>query len=102
MFRKVYSQLLGPLKNHDALWESYEAGKIGRSEIIAHGTTIDPVFYKSKKYFPNTPSLGCLCSPEIWNEKGELEYSVQRNWINALKNVTPDPDYLIVAEIEDL
>ena len=38
-----YETLLNPLiKNFPSLWEAHNAGKMGRTEIIAHGTTIDP------------------------------------------------------------
>lgn len=66
-----YNKLLGSLEKYQSLWESYQAGKIGRSEIIAHGTTINPQYYCHEKYFPPTPSLGCLCSPETCKKKGE-------------------------------
>jgi hypothetical protein len=82
--------------------ETFEAGKLGRSEIIAHGTTINPAYYHKKKYFPNTPSMGCLCSPESWNTKGERIYSSQAAWINELKKIKKQPTYLIVADISDL
>lgn len=98
----AYKKFLGPLAKFRSLMESFEAGRLGRSEIIAHGTTIDPVFYRSQPYYPNTPSLGCLCSPELWNEKGERIYSAQMNWINAMKKLALQPVYLIVAEVKDL
>lgn len=100
-YNNYYSMLLGkPLTKYSALWESFIAGKIGRSEIIAHGTAIDPKFYKGQKFFPNTPSLGCLCSPEEWSEKGERVYSAQQDWINVLLEKKLDPRYLIVAEAD--
>ena len=102
LFAQHYANLLGPLKNYICLWQTYKAGNLGRSEIIAHGTTIDPEFYKHQPYFPNTPSLGCLCSPEIWNDKGEILSSAQQEWINELKKISKQPVYLIVAEVRDL
>ena len=97
-----YNKILGSLSKFTSLWQSYEAGKIGRSEIIAHGTTIDPVFYKKKKYFPCTPSLGCLCSPETWNDNGERTYSAQSDWIKVLLALKSQPVYIIVSEVKDL
>lgn len=97
-----YNKRLGPLSKFISLWQSYEAGKIGRSEIIAHGTTIDPVFYRKKKYFPCTPSLGCLCSPETWNDNGERTYSAQSDWIKVLFALKSQPVYIIVSEVKDL
>jgi hypothetical protein len=102
LYATYYNKLLGPLQKYSSLKETYEAGKLGRSEIIAHGTTIDPAFYASQKYFPNTPSLGCLCSPEIWNDNGERISSVQQEWINEIKRINKLPVYLIVAEVQDL
>ena len=101
-YEKYYAQLLGSaLKGYSSLWESYAAGKIGRTEIIAHGTTIDPDFYRNELYYPNTPSLGCLCSPEVWNDDGELQQSVQLEWITLVKQLKTMPQFLIVADIAD-
>jgi len=102
-YQTVYGKLLGSvLQQYQSLWESFTAGKLGRTEIIAHGTTIDPVFYRKQSYFPNTPSLGCLCSPELWNENGERIYSSQAEWINLVMQFNPLPQYLLVAEVNDL
>jgi hypothetical protein len=97
-----YRLILGSyLQQFQGLWESYTAGRLGRTEIIAHGTTIDPLFYQTQAYYPNTPSLGCLCSPELWNEKGERTYSAQAEWIRLVKSLLQQPRYLIVAEVSD-
>lgn len=102
-FENYYSYLLGHhLQRFIGLKESYWAGKIGRTEIIAHGTTIDPEYYKHQLYYPNTPSLGCLCSPELWNEKGECTYSAQAAWIIYILSGEIKPQWLIVAEVIDL
>ena len=97
-----YKNLLGPLAKYHALMESFVAGRLGRSEIIAHGTTIDPAFYIKQPFYPNTPSLGCLCSPEIWDENGKRIFSAQMEWINELKKLRQQPVYLIVAEVNQL
>lgn len=102
LYRFAYQTLLGPLQKFIGLHESFEAGKLGRSEIIAHGTTINPAFYQSQTYYPLTPSMGCLCSPEIWNNAGVLVESVQQKWIDVLLTISPKPTYLIVAEVNDL
>jgi hypothetical protein len=102
-YQFFYEKLLGDsLKQYQSLWESFTAGKIGRTEIIAHGTTIDPVFYKNQSYYPHTPSLGCLCSPEQWSEGGLRTYSSQAEWISVVMRLQQQPPYLIVAEINDL
>ena len=65
---------------------AYYAGKAGRGEIIIHGTTIDPRYYTNTSYYPFTPSLGCLCTLEHWNEAdGSLLESEQMKLVKALK-----------------
>lgn len=98
----AYQKLLGPFASYTALWESYEAGRIGRTEIIAHGTTIDPAFYEKQSYWPHTPSLGCLCSPEWWNNQGMRERSVQEAWIRYVREELIKPRWLLVVEVSDL
>ena len=63
-----YLQLLPTIwQNYLPMQEVFTAGKAGRTEIIAHGTTIDPDYFKDKPYYPLTPTLGCLCAKELWN-----------------------------------
>jgi len=87
------------IEHFPSLWEVYEAGKLGLFEIIAHGTTINPTFYEKAPYFPCTPSLGCLCSPEKWNKRGQRTKSTQQAWINTLEKERINPEWLIVVEI---
>ena len=48
-----YKKLLpDDFKNYLPLYYSYYAGLAGRTEIIAHGTTMDPNIYANKSYFP--------------------------------------------------
>lgn len=101
--KAFYEQLLGPdLSPKKGLWQSYDSGKLGRYDIIAHGTTIDPEYYRGEPYYPCTPSLGCLCSPELWAEDGSLKMSTQKDWIKVLKPILDQLNWLIVAEVEDL
>jgi hypothetical protein len=100
-WKEGYANLLGSLASKQQLWQSFHAGKLGRSEIIAHGTAINPEYYKGQPYYPNTPSLGCLCSPEIWNDEGERVHSAQQQWIDKLKQFGGGNGYLIVAELKD-
>lgn len=53
------------LRSLPMLWQAYDAGRVGRSEIIVHGSTIDPCFFSEECFFPLTPSLGCLSAFEI-------------------------------------
>jgi hypothetical protein len=66
---------------------AYYAGKAGRGEIIIHGTTIDTNFYLNQTYYPFTPSMGCLCTLERWNDiDGSLSESEQLKLVKTLKN----------------
>ncbi|MFN3871919.1 MAG: hypothetical protein ACK4R9_02845 [Ignavibacterium sp.] len=89
-------------KSYLPIYEAYYAGKAGRNEIIAHGTTIDPNFYKNKSYFPFTPSMGCLTTREIWSEEtGKLIESDQIKLMNVLSKFNELKGYLIVVNIDD-
>lgn len=96
----AYNDLLpDSWKNFPAVHESIKAGQIGRTEIIAHGTTIDPEFFKSKSFYPFTPTLGCLCSKEIWDpSSGKLKESEQLKLVNAYIRTPERKGYLIVID----
>ena len=82
--------------------EAFYAGKIGRTEIIAHGTTIDPEYFKDKPYYPLTPTLGCLCAKELWNvTTGKLLVSEQFNLYSAFLSTPGNKGYLIVVNLDD-
>lgn len=87
------------LKGYLPLYDSYYSGLAGRSEIIAHGTTIDPKFYFGKLYYPLTPTDGCLCTKEIWNGK-RLE-SDQQKLVNGLLKAGGANGYCVVIELDD-
>lgn len=93
------SLLPSSLKNYVPLRESYYAGLAGRNEIIAHGTTIDPEYYKGKPYYPMTPTEGCLCTKEFWD--GKLIYSDQQKLVNALLAAGGAYGYVVVFELDD-
>lgn len=89
-------------RNYKPIQEAYTAGKIGRSEIISHGTTIDPDYYKGQPFYPLTPTMGCLCAKEIWNEfNGKLNYSDQYKLMQAFLATPGDKGYLIVINLND-
>ncbi|MEP6928310.1 MAG: hypothetical protein ABI834_11765, partial [Ginsengibacter sp.] len=95
-----YKKLIpAALRNYLPLYYSYYAGLAGRTEIIAHGTTIDPRIYLNKSYYPLTPSQGCLCTKEIWNGK-RLE-SDQQKLVNALLKAGGANGYCVVIELDD-
>ncbi|MCC5877133.1 MAG: hypothetical protein JJU11_13010, partial [Candidatus Sumerlaeia bacterium] len=75
----IYKEIL-PVEWRDyfPIWEAWYAGMAGRSEMIMHGTTINPDFYRGTSYYPLTPSAGCLCTVEFWSpEDGTLVHSDQ-------------------------
>ncbi|MCX6151121.1 MAG: hypothetical protein NTX22_11395 [Ignavibacteriales bacterium] len=89
-------------KNYPPIYEAYYAGKAGRSEIIVHGTTIDPEFYSGQSYYPQTPSLGCLCAKEIWSSvDGKCLISDQASVMNAFLSTGKKTGYLVVVENDD-
>ncbi|MBL7701357.1 MAG: hypothetical protein JNM14_03860 [Ferruginibacter sp.] len=89
-------------KSYYPVFEAYYAGKAGRTEIIAHGTTINPEYYKKQTYYPLTPTEGCLCTKEIWSGTGgkRLE-SDQEKLVNAIKKAGGANGYCVVIEIDD-
>ncbi len=101
--KDLYKNLLPESwKNYFPIYEAFYAGKAGRTEIIAHGTTINPDYYKDQIYFPYTPSLGCLTANEIWSEEtGELLESDQLRLVNKLKEFNAEKGFFILVEIDD-
>ena len=98
-----YKKLLPPQwKNYTPFYESYYAGKAGRTEIIAHGSTVNPAYYKGQPYYPLTPTMGCLCTKEIWNEEdGKRTASDQQLLVNAIQQAGGANGYYIVIELND-
>ncbi len=98
-----YKKLLPEnLKYYLPLYESFYAGKAGRTEIIAHGTTVNPEYYADELYYPQTPTMGCLCTKEIWSEAdGKLLQSDQQKLVAALKKAGGANGYCVVIEIDD-
>lgn len=84
------------------MYESYYAGMAGRNEIIAHGTTINPLYYKDEPYYPFTPTAGCLATEEWWAEtNGMLIKSGQLKLVNAIKEAGGPHGYFIVLNLDD-
>ena len=83
------------------MMQSYTAGKLGRTEIIAHGTTIDPEFFKGKPFYPISPTLGCLYARESWNTTtGKLIDSEQFKLANTFLGTPLMRGYLYVIELD--
>ena len=84
------------------MYQSYYAGKAGRTEIIIHGTTINPEYYIKEPYYPLTPTMGCLTSKEIWDEEtGKRFQSDQQKLINAMIPAGGSQGYAIVINLDD-
>ncbi len=95
-----YSRLIPKqLRNYLPLYYSYYSGQAGRSEIIAHGTTVDPNYYLNQPWYPLTPSQGCLCTKEIWN--GKRIESDQQKLVNGLLKAGGANGYCVVIELDD-
>ena len=100
---ELYQQLLPKaLQKYHPLFQSYYASAIGRTEIIAHGTTLDVNYYNGQPYYPHTPSMGCLCTKEIWSAvDGKRTTSDQQKLVDAVKKAGGANGYVIVIEIDD-
>ncbi len=89
-------------KNYFPIYESFYAGKAGRTEIISHGTTTNPEFYLDKPYYPNTPTLGCISSKEIWSEdSGKRMLSDQQALIDAFLSAGSKKGYYVVVNLDN-
>jgi hypothetical protein len=96
------NQLPQSWQHYTPITEAYYAGRAGRSAVIAHGTTLNPDYFKGKPYYPISPTLGCLCAREIWNTSdGTLLQSEQLNLINAFLATPGDIGYIIVINMDD-
>jgi hypothetical protein len=81
--------------------EAFLAGDAGRSEILLHGTTINPEYYRGETYYPGTPSAGCLVASEFWSkEDGQLVHSDQLFLVKAFISGGQDDGYLVVVNLD--
>jgi hypothetical protein len=86
----------------NGLMEAYDAGRIGRGEIIAHGSTIDPEWFAGETYYPLSPTLGCLSGLELWNKKtGKIDRSDQLDLVNTFLETPDKKGYLLVINLDD-
>jgi hypothetical protein len=100
---ELYKQLLPPdWRNYESMKEAWNAGRIGRTEIIAHGTTIDPQYFRDKSFYPLTPTLGCLCAKELWNPaSGRILVSDQFSLVSAFESSPGTTGYLFVINVDN-
>jgi hypothetical protein len=89
------------LRNNSLLQQTFWAGKAGRSEIHFHGTTIDQNLYSGKEFYPQTPSMGCLCSNETWDKDGNLLESSQQKLVNTWRKTPNEKGYAYVLELQE-
>ncbi len=99
----TYTQLL-PVswQSYAPMQEAFIAGKAGRTEIIAHGTTIDPEYFSAQPFYPISPTLGCLCAEELWNANtGRLALSEQLKLVNTFLRTPGNKGYLMVINLDN-
>jgi hypothetical protein len=89
------------IRKNLSLQQSYWAGKAGRSEIYFHGTTIDQNLYIGKEFYGQTPSLGCLCTSEVWNNEGKLISSDQQKLVDTWMRSGDEKGFAYVLELKD-
>ncbi|MEO8376429.1 MAG: hypothetical protein ABI579_02065 [Candidatus Sumerlaeota bacterium] len=88
-------------KNYFPIHEAWNAGLAGRSEILVHGTTVDPEFTKDAPFYPGTPSLGCLCAFEAWSPAdGKIIASDQLGLLAAFARTPEEKGYLVVVNLD--
>ena len=87
---------------HPPFKEAWLAGLAGRSEMLLHGTTIDPQPYRHQPWYPGTPSAGCLVALETWSpDDGRGLHSDQLRLVQAFTRDGLDRGYLVVVDIDD-
>jgi len=98
-----YRGLLPPRwREYAPMYEAWAAGTIGRTEIIAHGTTMDPEYFAGRPWYPLTPTMGCLCAKELWNvTTGHPLVSEQNNLVNAFLATPGRQGLLMVINLDD-
>lgn len=99
-----YTNLLpSSWQDYFPIWGSFFAGQAGRSEIIAHGSTINPEYYLNLPCYPLTPSLGCLTSYEVWSQvDGSIVSSDQQLLVNQINEMGMKRALLIVVPLPDM
>lgn len=99
---KYESFLPASWRNYFPIKEALLAGQAGRDEILAHGNTVNPAYYRNEPYFPAAPSAGCLVAMEYWSkEDGTLVHSDQLALVKAFVSGGKDAGYLVVVELDD-
>ena len=89
---EIASLLPESWKDFEPAYQTMIAGKLGRSGIWIHGSTLNPSFFSKKKH-GLTWTYGCISLPEIW-EQGKLKQSAQEKLLQVW-----NADYVFVVEI---
>jgi len=99
--KKSYRSMLpDSWQNYLPIYEAYYAGRAGRTAIIGHGTTINPNYYINEPYYPFTPSLGCMTTLELWNQKtGKRDVSGQYKLVQRMNMLGIEDGYWVVVNI---
>lgn len=100
---QAYERFLPPSwRGYFPIKEALLAGLAGRDEILAHGNTVNPAYYRGQSYFSAAPSAGCLVAAEYWSkDDGTLVHSDQLALVKAFVSSGKDVGYLVVVEIDD-
>ena len=101
--RARYDAILPPSwHGYAPMREAWLAGRAGRNEMLLHGSTIDSEPYRSRPWYPLTPSAGCLVAGESWSAaEGRLVRSDQLTLLKAFTRGGHDRGYLVVIELDD-
>ncbi|WP_431259727.1 hypothetical protein ACQ86G_05905 [Roseateles chitinivorans] len=87
-------------RDYAPLQEAWLAGRAGRDEMLMHGSTIDPRYYAGSRYYPGTPSDGCLVAMEYWSPDGVMVHSDQIALLQAFTAQGSDRGYLVLIELD--
>jgi hypothetical protein len=70
-------------RNYFPMKVAWYAGVAGRSEMLSHGTAMDPSPYVNTPWYPSTPTSGCICAKELWDADGKPLLSDQLALVHA-------------------
>jgi len=87
-------------RDYAPLQEAWLAGRAGRDEMLMHGSTIDPRYYAGSRFYPGTPSDGCLVAMEYWSPEGVLVHSDQIALLQAFTAQGRDRGYMVLVELD--
>ena len=88
-------------RSYAPMKEAWLAGLAGRDEMYSHGTAVDPTPYRSRSYYPGTPTDGCMMAQEFWSPEGRLLKSDQLALARAFTRSGVDQGYIVVVDIDD-